>query len=316
MAARVAIIAFAATVLALSSPATAQVGGTNVAAQQQTIDEIEAELASLEAAARWDGDPCAKIHRGASKLDSRFAFSVWADHASPPGEFSSFPPEMVRGWRARVARLLKICPDETGFIGDPQLQSAPRPQVQSSGPNAGMERIGRVGPGTAVWRNLQTSYVNRKLAELEAMPANQCDSIRAELAGVMNIINSPIAKMDHSDETLNEWRARAQRLFEICQQHDRGTSAPRAIIPINIFGGGAQQQAPSDAGNPIREGLNIFGGGNRQAEQDRGAQNPRQQQAAPEGSKRQRSRARPKRDRQSDRCDRAQGQVPADCPDR
>lgn len=231
MAARRASLAFAAAVMALESPVAAQIEfpSSEVPGLAGRVAEVDQELDGPEAAARWDGDPCGKIYRAAVKLRDRFAKydddrAAALDAASEAGwgilgmrlylhedSDHDFPWHFVRDWRARVDRLLKICPNETGVIGDPYIMKA----VQPEQPNP---------PSQAAGEN--------------------------------------------------------------------------------------------KTGNPNIKGLNNPGGSNRQPESNGNAQRQNEDRAASATTEHKRSKDRPRRNRQPDRCERNQDQVPANCPGR
>lgn len=226
MAARRSSLAFAAAVMALSWPVAAQIEfpSSEVPGLAGRIAEIDQELDGLEAAARWDGDPCGKIYRAAVKLRNRFdEYDKDQAEALEVGGIlgrrlylredsdHDFPWQFVRDWRARVDRLLKICPNETGLIGDPYIMKPVQPEPAKPPPqNAGKNN-------TAI---------------------------------------------------------------------------------------------------PIIKGSNNPGGSNRQPESNGNVQSQNEDRAAPATTERKKSKNRPQRNRQRDRCERNQGQVPADCPDR
>lgn len=226
MAAGRASLAFAAAVMALSSPVAAQIEfpSSEVPGLARRVAEIDQELDGLEAAARWDGDPCGKIYRAAVKLRDRFD-KYDQDHAAAlevggllgrglylrEGSDHDFPWKFVSDWRARVDRLLKICPNETGLIGDPYIMKPAQPEQANPPP---------------------------------------------------------------------------------------------------------QNAGKNNTGNPITKGSNSLGGSNRQPESNGNVQSQNEDRAAPATTERKKSKNRPQRNRQRDRCERNQGQVPADCPDR
>jgi hypothetical protein len=236
MAARGAILAFAAAgvaVAALSSPAAAQADPDatdpdfhlGVWWQQRTIDEIEAELAGLEAAARWDGDPCAKIHRGATKLEDRLIDEEFLA--------SQLPLEMIRAWRARVDNLLKICPDEAGFIGDPLIFRPVQPEQPDSAPPITPRVDPASSPGTAEWKAKQTVSINKRLAYLEALPADRCEYVRGQADVILRVDLGPAYDFHFPVHVVREWKNRAQRLIVICDeleppQQTTGGSTDRA----------------------------------------------------------------------------------------
>lgn len=348
MAARGVLLVFGVAVMALSSPSAPQgATGAHVAWQQQNIDEIEADLAGLEAAARWEGDPCGRIHRGARKLVDRLIDEEYLK--------SELPLEMIESWRARADRLLKICPNETGLIGDPHIlepaQSGGqyRPTLGAVSPaitgipappagspiskpppeNAGPDEL-------ATWWTSEIAAINAEFRRIEQLTDFvKISSARAQLRERVLRLNRlyrsrqgkqfPPALLQSWLERLDRLIDRMRQLYEAERRQQfpavTGSEGTNRIVPAldlgKILGGNSrqQQQAPGSAGNPIVDGINILGGENRQSEPGPDAQNRHEQQTAPESAKRQRSKA-PQRKRQPGRCDKAQDQGTSDCPNK